>query len=130
MGTWSEWNKLKWVGTVGRKVIGPPRGKEHMGHSPYISIVIPAYNEENRIGQSLETVFAFFRREGIDHEIVVVNDGSRDRTADVVASIFRGSEHGVLIDNRQNQGKGFSVRNGMLAARGQYLIFSDADLST
>lgn len=101
-----------------------------MGQTPYVSVVIPAYNEETRIGKSLESMAEFFSKEGISYEIIVVNDGSRDRTSDVALAHFREAGHGQLVENEGNRGKGFSVRRGMLAARGEYRFFSDADLST
>ena len=94
------------------------------------SIVIPAYNESARIRATLDRVLNHARSREWDAEIVVVNDGSTDDTAGIVAQY--GSEHPnlKLIENPGNHGKGYSVRNGMLHATGQVLLFTDADLSS
>src|SRR5215210_6147774 len=98
---------------------------------PYLSIVIPAYNEENRIGRTLEGTFAYLDAQSYDSEVLVVNDGSRDRTAEVV-SAFAARIGGRLrlIENPGNRGKGYAVRNGMLQAEGEIILFYDADLAT
>ncbi len=94
------------------------------------SIVIPAYNEGHRLGATLEKVLGYIREQGWDAEVVVVNDGSRDNTADIVRSFAEKNPSLRLVENPGNRGKGYSVRNGMLNARGQILLFSDADLSS
>lgn len=96
---------------------------------PQYSIVIPAYNEEARIGATLERVMDCIQRHGWTAEVLVVNDGSRDRTAAIVSSAARQYANLRLIENPGNRGKGYSVRNGMLQARGAVVMFSDADLS-
>jgi dolichyl-phosphate beta-glucosyltransferase len=94
------------------------------------SLVIPAYNEGARLGATLERVLDYISQQGSDTEVIVVNDGSRDNTADIVRS-FAGRNRALrLIENPGNRGKGYSVRNGMLNARGRMVIFSDADLSS
>ena len=98
--------------------------------SPNYSIVIPAYNEGARLGATLEKVLAYVRAQGWDAEVLVVNDGSRDNTADIVRRFAAKDPALRLIENPGNRGKGYSVRNGMLNARGQILLFSDADLSS
>lgn len=97
---------------------------------PTYSIVIPAYNEEARIGASLEKVLSFVQAQGWEAEVIVVNDGSRDRTAEVVQSFAVKNPILQLVENPGNHGKGYSVRNGMLQARGRIVLFSDADLSS
>ena len=97
---------------------------------PTYSIVIPAYNEGTRLGATLEKVLAYVRAQGWDAEIVVVNDGSRDNTADLVRGFAAKNAALRLVENPGNRGKGYSVRNGMLNARGQLILFSDADLSS
>jgi glycosyltransferase involved in cell wall biosynthesis len=97
---------------------------------PTYSIVIPAYNEEERIGASLEKVLSFVQAQGWEAEVSVVNDGSRDRTAEVVQSFAVKNPILQLVENPGNHGKGYSVRNGMLQARGRIVLFSDADLSS
>ena len=94
------------------------------------SIVIPAYNEAHRLGATLERVLGYIEEQGLDAEILVVNDGSTDNTAGIVRSFAEKSPSLRLIENPGNRGKGYSVRNGMLNARGRILLFSDADLSS
>jgi len=97
---------------------------------PSYSIVIPAYNEGARIGATLEKVLAYVARQGWDAEVVVVNDGSKDNTVEIVSG-FAAKNPGLrLVENPGNRGKGYSVRNGMLNALGELLLFSDADLSS
>ena len=94
------------------------------------SIVIPAYNEGARLAATLERVLAYVAQQGGDTEVIVVNDGSRDNTAEIVRQFAAGNPALRLVENPGNRGKGFSVRNGMLHARGQVVIFTDADLSS
>jgi glycosyltransferase involved in cell wall biosynthesis len=94
------------------------------------SIVLPAYNESARIGTSLERILAHVAARGWDAEVIVVNDGSCDSTAQIVTDLARRNPMLRLIENPGNRGKGYSVRNGMLRARGDILLFSDADLSS
>jgi dolichyl-phosphate beta-glucosyltransferase len=97
---------------------------------PTYSIVIPAYNEADRLQASLGKVLQYAREHDWHSEVIVVNDGSRDTTASLVRS-FAAREPSVrLIENPGNRGKGYSVRNGMLSARGELLLFSDADFSS
>lgn len=97
---------------------------------PAYSIVIPAYNEGPRLGPTLERVLAYVRAQVWNAEVIVVNDGSRDNTADIVRSFAAKDPALRLLENPGNRGKGYSVRNGILHARGQTIIFSDADLSS
>lgn len=98
---------------------------------PHLSIVIPAYNEEKRIGRTLEATFAYLDAQSYDSEVLVVNDGSRDKTADKVQEfVGRSAGRLRLIENPGNRGKGYAVRNGMLQARGEIILFYDADLAT
>jgi dolichyl-phosphate beta-glucosyltransferase len=97
---------------------------------PTYSIVIPAYNESARLGGTLDKVLAYVHSRGWNAEVIVVNDGSRDNT-EQIARQFAGKDPIVrVVNNPGNRGKGFSVRNGMLHARGQIVLFSDADLSS
>ena len=96
---------------------------------PALSIVIPAYNEAERIEQTLETVRNYLRSQPLRAEVLVVNDGSRDRTGPLVAARAQHWPNLRLVNNPRNLGKGFSVRNGALEARGQVVLISDADLS-
>lgn len=93
------------------------------------SIVIPAYNESARLGATLHKVLSYIDQNGCDAEVLVVNDGSRDNTAEIVREMARTHSNLRLIDNPGNRGKGYSVRNGMLNANGRIVVFSDADLS-
>jgi dolichyl-phosphate beta-glucosyltransferase len=95
-----------------------------------LSIIIPAYNEERRLGETLEAILAYTARQPYSAEIIVVDDGSRDATARLVAPLCDRKSRIQLLRNSSNRGKGFSVRRGFLRARGKYLLFSDADLST
>jgi glycosyltransferase involved in cell wall biosynthesis len=92
---------------------------------PFLSIVIPAYNEARRIESSLEAIQGYVRSRNFAVEAIVVDDGSTDSTVEVVS---RRPEIRVLRNDR-NRGKGFSVRHGVLKARGELILFTDADLS-
>jgi dolichyl-phosphate beta-glucosyltransferase len=94
------------------------------------SIIIPAYNEGARLGATLDRVLHYIGAQGWDAEVLVVNDGSRDQTADLVRVSAQTHPQLRLIENPGNRGKGYSVRNGMLHAIGEILLFSDADLSS
>jgi dolichyl-phosphate beta-glucosyltransferase len=97
---------------------------------PSLSIVIPAYNEERRLPPTLAAVRAYLdARAYHDAEILVVDDGSRDGTAALVEAVARQDHRVRLLRNPGNRGKGYSVRHGMLEARGEWILFSDADLS-
>jgi glycosyltransferase involved in cell wall biosynthesis len=99
------------------------------GAGPKYSIVIPAYNESARIPATLKSVLDCIRARGWEAEVLVVNDGSTDTTADVVRDFARTAPEVRLIENPGNRGKGYSVRAGMLQARGEVALFTDADLS-
>lgn len=96
---------------------------------PDISIVIPSYNEELRLPATLERIAAFLGAFGGTAEVLVVDDGSRDRTAQVAESFRDRIPLLRVIPNDVNRGKGYSVRHGMLEARGRIVLFTDADLS-
>jgi glycosyltransferase involved in cell wall biosynthesis len=97
---------------------------------PAYSIVIPAYNEAARLGATLDKVLAYVHKQAWDAELIVVNDGSRDNTAEIIKGFAAKDPAVRLVENPGNRGKGFSVRNGMLHARGRIVLFSDADLSS
>jgi len=101
------------------------------GRMPYptYSIVIPAYNEAARIGNALQSVVACVRKRGWHAEIVVVDDGSRDQTAEIVRAFAKDHPEVRLLQNPGNHGKGYSVRNGILHSFGEVVMFTDADLS-
>jgi dolichyl-phosphate beta-glucosyltransferase len=96
---------------------------------PFLSVVIPAYNEEQRVPATIERVEAYLAASGHTWELIVVDDGSKDRTIDAARAAMK-SPHSRVEPNPRNMGKGASVRNGMAKARGRYRLFSDADLST
>jgi len=98
--------------------------------STVYSIVIPAFNEGRRITATLDKVLAHIAREKWAAEILVVNDGSSDDTAEIVRRYEQNNPAIRLVENPGNRGKGYSVRNGMLNANGEVLLFSDADLSS
>jgi dolichyl-phosphate beta-glucosyltransferase len=91
---------------------------------PFLSVVIPAYNEEGRLGPSLARVKDYLVAQTYQSEVLVIDNASTDRTSDVARSA------GVEVVREPKRGKGAAVRTGMLAARGEYVLFSDADLST
>jgi dolichyl-phosphate beta-glucosyltransferase len=94
-----------------------------------LSIVIPSYNEELRLPATLERIAEYLATIALRTEVVVVDDGSRDRTA-AVAESFRSKLPGLrVLSNGSNRGKGYSVRHGMLEACGHIVLFTDADLS-
>lgn len=96
----------------------------------YLSVVVPAYNEEQRLPQTLMAIGDYLSRSPYTYEIIAVNDGSRDGTASAVEALIGKVAKLKLIDNRANHGKGYVVRQGMLAAKGQIRLFTDSDNST
>lgn len=98
-------------------------------NSVFLSIVVPAYNEEKRLPQTLERILAYTKTNSWVTEIVVVDDGSGDRTVDLVRAVMQQRPEVRLLSNAGNRGKGFSVRRGVMESRGRYVLFSDADLS-
>ena len=95
----------------------------------YLSLIIPAFNEETRIGISLDRILSFLRSQPYSSEVIIVDDGSKDRTRDLIRERY-GNQDGVRIYHQpRNLGKGEAVKKGMLLGNGEYLFFSDADLS-
>lgn len=94
-----------------------------------LSVIIPAYNEESRIGDSLKLVLNYLSKQDYDFEIIVVDDGSIDKTTEIVQQIEKSNRIKVLR-NEINKGKGYSIKQGMFEAKGEFVLFSDADLST
>lgn len=97
---------------------------------PKLSVVIPAYNEAKRIEPTLRQSKKYLDAQDYSYEVIVVNDGSTDNTAQVVEEITRDWPNFKLIDNRKNKGKGGVVKQGMLEAKGKWRLFMDADNST
>lgn len=100
--------------------------------TPDVSIVIPAFEEEARVGDTITRILSFLRDGPVATELIVVDDGSGDRTAETVEAAFQtaGTTATKLIRYEQNRGKGFAVKTGLLAATAGIALFSDADLST
>ena len=98
--------------------------------TPQYSIIIPAYNEGERIASTLERVLRYAAEQHWSAEIIVVDDGSADTTTGIVRGYMQNSPGVQLLQNPGNRGKGYSVRNGMRHAQGRVLLFSDADLSS
>ena len=96
--------------------------------SPELSMVIPAYNEETLILSTLDCLQSYLSARPESYEIIVVDDGSQDRTAESVRQLQKNNDRIRLLINPQNQGKGFSIQRGVLESRGQLVIFTDADL--
>lgn len=95
----------------------------------YLSLIIPAFNEETRIGTSLDRILSFLRSQPYSSEVIIVDDGSQDRTRDLIRERY-GNQDGVRVYHQpRNLGKGEAVKQGMLLGSGEYLFFSDADLS-
>jgi dolichyl-phosphate beta-glucosyltransferase len=98
--------------------------------APQYSIIVPAFNESERISTTLERVLGYAAERRWNSEVIVVDDGSRDATTDIVREYMQKNPTVRLLQNPGNRGKGYSVRNGMLNAQGDVLLFSDADLSS
>lgn len=96
----------------------------------YLSIVIPVYNEEKRIGPSLQKILAYLENQPYTREFILVDDGSRDGGIALARSVLQGKEQCRVVDYGSNRGKGYALKRGMLASQGRYVLFTDADLST
>jgi len=94
------------------------------------TFIVPAYNESERLAISLPKILDYVRKQQLRSEIIVVNDGSTDDTADVVRRFMAENADVRLVENPGNRGKGYSVRHGMLQAQGDVMLFTDADLSS
>jgi dolichyl-phosphate beta-glucosyltransferase len=101
-----------------------------MENQPYLSVVIPAYKEKERIGQNLLEVEKFLAGKQFECEVIVVVDGSPDNTAEVAENYSNQVKNLRVINNPENHGKGYVVRQGLLEAKGKYVVFLDADGST
>lgn len=96
----------------------------------FLSIVIPAYNEEINIVSTLQEIVGYLSGQNYTYEIVVVDDGSKDQTCGLVDNFIKSNNYIKLLKNTVNHGKGYVVRQGMLEAQGKYCLFMDADNST
>jgi dolichyl-phosphate beta-glucosyltransferase len=95
-----------------------------------LSVIIPAYNEERRLSKTLVAIDKYLRNQEYDYEILAVNDGSRDKTVEIANSLLPKIRNLKVTGYKKNQGKGYAVRFGMLEAKGDYRLFTDADNST
>lgn len=96
----------------------------------FLSVIIPAYNEEKRLPKTLKEISDYLSKQNYQSEIIVVNDGSKDKTSQIVRNFQEQIKNLKLIDNEINQGKGAVVRQGLLLATGNFRLFTDADNST
>ena len=101
-----------------------------MNEEVYLSVIIPAFNEAKRIMPTLESILAYLRQKEYSYEVLIVDDGSTDDTVKIVKSINNSEITIRVIENKENHGKGFVVRQGMAETRGLYRLFMDADSST
>jgi len=101
-----------------------------MENKPYLSVIIPAYKEGERIGRTLLEIEKYLSRRSFNYEVLVVDDGSPDNTSEIAGNYSAQVRNLRVIKNGKNHGKGFVVRQGLLEARGDYRLFMDADGST
>lgn len=95
--------------------------------SKHLSVIIPAYNEASQIKETLESIYNYLSRQSYSWEGIIVSDGSKDKTVEIVAEFISNKPEFILIANTKNHGKGYVVRQGMLQAQGDFRIFIDAD---
>jgi dolichyl-phosphate beta-glucosyltransferase len=93
------------------------------------SVIIPVYNEEKRIHQNIGEIFAFFSQQPVEIEIIFVNDGSDDKTREVLSK-FQMKYSFQVVDYKKNRGKGYAIRRGVEKASGDWIVFFDVDLAT
>lgn len=96
----------------------------------YLSIVIPAYNEEPNLSFTLQDIAGYLKTKDFSYEIIVVDDGSSDKTAEIASGLGHNFNSFTLLENLTNRGKGYTVKRGVLAAKGKIILFMDADNST
>jgi dolichyl-phosphate beta-glucosyltransferase len=101
-----------------------------MKNQLYLSVIIPAYNVEKTIGATLLAVDQYFQKQNFESKILLVSDGSKDKTSEIVSGFQKSIKNLRLIDNKENHGKGWAVRWGMLQAKGPVRLFMDADNAT
>lgn len=114
-----------------RPALGWPELDQHHSGTPYVSLVIPAYNEADRLPGYLEKIKKYMdQRHDLTFEVIIVDDGSKDRTAELVETEVAHDPRIKLLRQIPNQGKGQAVRRGVLSAQGYYIIYADADGAT
>jgi len=99
-------------------------------NNTYLSVIIPAYNEEKTIAGTIYKVLEHLKKQPYSFEIIAVSDGSKDGTAEIVKKEFAGESAVSVIDRKENHGKGYTVREGMLKAKGEIRLFMDSDNAT
>src|SRR5260221_5084710 len=97
--------------------------------APQLRIIVPSFNEELRLPPSLELIASYVKSSGLSTEVLVVDDGSSDHTAEVAAGFADRLANLRVVKNGENRGKGYSVRRVMQEARGEHVLVTDADLS-
>lgn len=97
---------------------------------PKLGVIIPAYNEEQRLERTLQATVEYFRKQPYSWSVTVVSDGSRDSTVEIVQRFSTEEARIAVIDSQPNQGKGFVVRKGMMEVQADWLLMMDADLAT
>lgn len=97
---------------------------------PFLSVIVPAYNEEKRVAPTIVAIESYLASTGREWELLIVDDGSIDSTIAVAEATFADRERSRVVRSPRNRGKGAAVRRGMLASRGRYRLFADADNST
>lgn len=97
-------------------------------NTPFLSIVIPAHNEESRLPRALDQIFSFLEKQAFSREVIIVENGSSDRTLEIAQAYAR-SHPNLIVLHEEKRGKGNAVQRGMLEARGEYRFICDADLS-
>ncbi len=118
------------TGGLPRPHFPSPRGDRPVTGAPALSVVVPAFDEERRLAGSLPIIYDYLSARYERFELIVVDDGSRDATPEVVREFADGRPEVDLISYRPNRGKGYAVRSGVMRARGDLVLFTDADLST
>ena len=97
----------------------------------FLSIVVPAYNEEKRLQSTLEKLYSYLKIKDYEYEVIVIDDGSSDKTSEVALSSELAKIGKLsLLKNEKNEGKGFSIKRGILSSRAEFILFTDSDLST
>ncbi len=96
----------------------------------FLSIVIPAYNEEKRIKKTLFAIADYFKGKHYRYELIIIDDGSKDKTLEILEAYKQHNENTHILKNNKNKSKGYSLKRGMLESKGDLILFSDADFST